>query len=286
MALGITLAVFVAEVVGAGLTSSLALLTDAAHVLTDAGALVVALAAAQLSRRAPSPRRTWGFRRAEVLGAGAQAALLLGIGILVVVEAVRRVGEPPQIPGGLLLAFGVAGLVGNGAAIAVLAGARRDSLNLRGAFLEVVSDALGSIAVVVAAVVIQITGFVLADVVAALVVGVLILPRALLLLRDSARVLLESTPQGLDLESVRGHLLEVDHVRSVHDLHVSEIATGLPVLTAHVVVDDDCFRTGHAARMLDELQECVARHFPVSIEHSTFQLEPVSRGAHEHPIHD
>jgi cobalt-zinc-cadmium efflux system protein len=234
----------------------------------------------------PSQRRTWGFRRAEVLGAGAQAALLLGVGVFVVIEAIRRFSEPPEIPGGLLLVFGVIGLLGNIASLAVLAGARTATLNLRAAFLEVGSDALGSVAVIVAAVVIAFTGFPLADAIAALLIGAFIVPRAILLLRDSANVLLESTPKGIDLASLRDHLLEVDHVRGVHDLHVSQIATGLPVLTAHVVVDDECFRDGHAPKMLDQLQECVASHFAVSIEHSTFQLEPASHGEHEHPTHD
>jgi cobalt-zinc-cadmium efflux system protein len=282
----ITLGVLVAEVVGAWLTSSLALLVDAAHMLTDAGGLGVALVAAQLSRRAPSATRTWGFRRAEVLGAGAQAAILLAVGVFVVIEAVRRFSEPPEIPGGLLVIFGVVGLLGNAASLAVLAGTRKSSLNLRAAFLEVAGDALGSIAVIVAALVIAFTGFALADAIAALLIGALILPRALLLLRDSASVLLESTPKGLDLGSVRDHLLQVDHVRAVHDLHASQIATGLPVLTAHVVIDDECFTDGHAPRMLDELQKCVASHFAVQIEHSTFQLEPVSHGDHEHHTHD
>ncbi len=157
---------------------------------------------------------------------------------------------------------------------------------MRAAFLEVLNDAVGSVAVIVAALVITLTGFQLADAIAALLIGALILPRAILLLRDATNVLLESTPKGLDLDSVRDHILELDHVQSVHDLHVSQISTGLPVLTAHVVVDDECFYDGHAPRMLDELQRCVAEHFPVQIEHSTFQLELASHGEHEHPTHD
>lgn len=286
VALGITVAVLMAELIGAWLTNSLALLVDAAHMLTDAAGLAIALVAAHLSRRPPSATRTWGFRRAEVLGAGAQAALLLAVGVFVVIEAVRRFSEPPEIPGGLLVVFGVVGLVGNLVALAVLAGARRATLNLRAAFLEVTADALGSIAVIVAAVVIALTGYLFADAIAAVLIGALIVPRALLLLRDSANVLLEAAPKGLDLETVRAHLLEVDHVRAVHDLHVSQIATGLPVLTAHIVVDDECFRDGHAPTMLDQLQACVASHFPVSIEHSTFQLEPAAHGEHEHDTHD
>lgn len=286
IAFGITAAVLVAEVVGSIITGSLALLVDAAHMLTDAGGLAIALTAATLAHRPPTARRTWGFGRAEVLGATAQAAILLAVGVFVLIEAVRRLFAPPEIEGGLLVVFGVVGLLGNVASIAVLASGRAANLNMRAAFLEVVNDALGSVAVIVAAVVIWLTGFQLADAIAAILIGALILPRALLLLRDTTNVLLESTPKGLDLDAVRDHILRLDHVQGVHDLHVSQIATGLPVLTAHVVVDDSCFHDGHAPRMLDDLQKCVAEHFPVQIEHSTFQLELAAHSAHEHPTHD
>ena len=286
VALGITAVVLVAEVIGSVITGSLALLVDAAHMLTDAGGLTIALVAAGLANRPPTDRRTWGFGRAEVLGAAAQAAILAAVGVFVVVEAVRRLFEPPEIAGPELIIFGIVGLLGNVASIAVLASARTKNLNMRAAFLEVMNDALGSVAVIAAALVITFTGFQLADAIAAIVIGALIVPRAVLLLRETTAVLLESTPKGLDLDSVRDHILEVEHVRAVHDLHVTQIATGLPVLTAHVVVDDECFYDGHAPRMLDELQKCVAEHFPVQIEHSTFQLEMASHGEHEHPTHD
>jgi cobalt-zinc-cadmium efflux system protein len=286
IALGITSVVLVAELIGSVVTGSLALLVDAAHMLTDAGGLAIALLAATLVGRPANSKRTWGLARAEVLGATAQAALLLAVGIFVLVEAVQRLFHPPEIAGSQLIIFGVIGLLGNIASIAVLASSRGSNLNLRAAFLEVVNDALGSVAVIAAAIVIAVTGFQLADAIAAIVIGALILPRAVILLRDTTNVLLESTPKGLSLDSVRDHLLELPHVQSVHDLHVSQIATGMPVLTAHVVVDDECFYDGHAPRMLDDLQECVAEHFDVQIEHSTFQLELAAHGDHEHPTHD
>ena len=286
IALGITAAVLVAEVVGAIITGSLALLVDAAHMLTDAGGLAIALLAATLVRRPANAKRTWGMARAEVLGATAQAAVLLAVGIFVLVEAVQRLFDPPEITGSQLIVFGIIGLLGNVASISVLASSRAKNLNLRAAFLEVLNDALGSLAVIAAAIVIATTGFQMADAIAAIIIGALILPRAVLLLRDTTSVLLESTPRGLDLDSVRDHLLELPHVMAVHDLHVSQIATGMPVLTAHVVVDDSCFYDGHNAKMLDDLQHCVAEHFAVQIEHSTFQLEPAGHGAHEHPTHD
>ncbi|QHT57613.1 cation transporter [Cellulomonas sp. H30R-01] len=285
VAFGISVAILLAQAVGAVVTGSLALLVDTAHVLTDTGGLALALVAAHLSLRPPSPTRTWGYRRAEVLAALAQSAVLLVVGVYVLVEAVQRLMDPPEIPSTALVVFGLVGLAGNLAALAVLASSRSANLNLRAAFLEVANDALGSLAVVIAAVVIATTGWLRADAVAALVIGALILPRALRLLRDATRVLLESTPPGLDLDEVRAHLLRVEHVREVHDLHASLIATGLPVISAHVVVDDGCFSDGHAGRILDELQECVARHFDLSVEHSTFQVETASHRRHEHPSH-
>jgi cobalt-zinc-cadmium efflux system protein len=284
VAFGISATVLVAQLVGAVLTGSLALLVDTVHMLTDVGGLGLALFAAHLSLRPPSPRRTWGLRRAEVLAALAQAAILLVVGVYVLVETVLRMLDPPEIPSTELVIFGAVGLAGNVAALAVLASSRGASLNLRAAFLEVLNDALGSVGVIVAAVVIATTGWQRADAVAALLIGALILPRAVKLLREAGAVLLESTPPGLDLEEVRTHLLRVEHVREVHDVHASLIATGLPVLSAHVVVDTGCFTDGHAGRILDELQHCVAEHFDV--EHSTFQVEPETHPAHEHPTHE
>jgi len=139
----------------------------------------------------------------------------------------------------------------------------------------VLNDALGSVAVIVAALVIMATGFQQADSIAALLVGVLIIPRTVRLLRDAVDVLLESVPRGIDLDDVRQHLLDEDHVVDVHDLHITQIATGLPVLTAHVIVESECFHDGHAPEITRALQECVAEHFSVAIDHATFQLEPV-----------
>lgn len=284
IAFGITAAVLVAEVIGAIITGSLALLVDAAHMLVDAGGLLMALLAARLMERAATSRRTWGLRRAEVLAATLQAAVLLGVGIVVIVEAVQRIGAPAEIVGVELLVFGVVGLVANIVALLVLAGGRGANLNMRAAFLEVLNDALGSVAVIVAAVVIMTTGWQSADSIAALVVGALIIPRTLRLLRDAVDVLLESVPRGIDLDDVRQHLLDEDHVVDVHDLHISQIATGLPVLTAHVVVESGCFHDGHAPQITAALQRCVAEHFPVAIDHATFQLEPVG-AERAHDLH-
>lgn len=283
LTLAVTVTILLVEVAGAAVSGSLALLADAGHMLTDAAGLGVALFAAVLADRPPTARRTWGFRRAEVLAAAGQALLLLVVGVLVLVEAVRRLVSPPPVAAGSMIVFGVVGLVGNALSILVLARRRSANLNLRAAFLEVVNDALGSLAVLGAAAVIAATGLTRADAVASLVIGGLIVPRTIVLLRETIGVLLESTPPGMDLDRVREHMLGVEHVRAVHDLHASTVATGLPVLTGHVVVDASCFYDGHVPRLLDELQECLAGHFDVA--HSTLQFEAAEHAGHERPGH-
>lgn len=285
VALAITVLILLIEVGGAALTGSLALLIDAGHVLTDAAGLGLALVAARLTGLHATSRRTWGFARAEVLAATAQAAVLLAVGLFVAVEGVQRLISPPPVPAGPLLAFGVAALAGNIVAVLVLAGGRRANLNLRAAFLEVLSDALGAAAVIVAALVIATTGWTRADPVAAILIGVLIVPRAFRLLRETVDVLMEATPRGLDLDAVREHLLRLQHVRAVHDLHATLVSSALPVLTAHVVIEAECFSDGRAPEVLDELQACVALHFPVQVDHATFQLEPPGHAEHEAEFH-
>jgi cobalt-zinc-cadmium efflux system protein len=281
--LAITLGVLVIEVVGAFLSGSLALLADAGHMLTDVAGLTLGLVAAALARRPATDERTWGYRRAEVLGAAAQAAVLLAVGVFILVEGVQRLFSPPDVTSGVMVVFGVVGLVGNLVGLALLAGGRGDDLTMRAAFLEVVNDALGSVAVLVAAAVIATTGWLRADAVASLVIGVLIIPRTLKLLRETVDVLLESTPRGLDLSDIRDRIMTLPHVLEVHDLHATQVATGLPVLTAHVVVDDSCFHDGHLGSMLDELQHCIATDF--NVEHSTIQFEAAVHADHEHETH-
>ena len=284
IALGLTITVFVAEVVSALLASSLALLADAGHMLTDIAGLVMALTAARLSTRPPSGRRTWGLRRAEILGAALQAGMLGVVGIAVAVRAIQNLVHPPTVEAGGMLVMGAVGLLANVLSLVVLAGGRGANLNMRAAFLEVANDALGSVGVLVAASVVAGTGWMRADAVVSLAIAALIVPRAVVLLRAAGRVLLEEAPADLDVDEVRRHMLDLDHVEAVHDLHVTQVASGLPVLTAHVVVRDECLRDGHTAAILDALQECVAEHFPVRIEHATFQLEPERHRAHEHGL--
>jgi cobalt-zinc-cadmium efflux system protein len=282
--LAITVVVLAVEVVGALISGSLALLADAGHMLTDAAGLSLALFASVLMQRPPTDRLTWGYRRAEVLAAAAQAAVLLAVGAFILVEAVQRLLKPPEVASTAMVVFGIVGLVGNAISIALLSRSHSENLNTRAAFLEVLNDALGSVAVLAAAAVIALTGWQRADAVASALIGFLILPRTWRLLRRTVDVLLEATPEDVDLGEVRAHLLRVGHVQAVHDLHASTVATGLPVLSAHVVVDDECFYDGHVMQMLDHLQACLAGHFDV--EHSTFQFEAATHEEHEHLTHN
>lgn len=286
IALGITGVIFAAEVVGAIVTDSLALLVDAGHMLTDSVGLVVALVAATLMKRPPSERHTWGWQRAEVLSAGAQSAILLCVGGYAIYEGVLRLLAPPEVEAGGVAVIGVIGLLGNVASLFVLLGGKDSNLNMRAAFLEVLNDALGSVAVIVSAVVIALTGWTRADTVAGLLVAALIVPRALKLLRESGSILLEATPTELDLTKVRQHLMEKPHVKGVHDLHASIVSTELPVLTAHVVLTDECFSDGHSQEILAEIQECLIAHHEIRIEHCTLQLESEEVAArHKENLH-
>jgi cation diffusion facilitator family transporter len=282
--LGLTLAVLVAEAVGAALTGSLALLADAGHMATDAAGIALALGAVTLAQRPPGGRRTFGWQRLEILAAVANGLLLIAVAGLVLVQAVRRIGDPPEVDAGPMLVIAVVGLAVNLVGLAVLHQGRTTSLNVRGAYLEVFADALGSVAVVVAALVIAGTGWTPADTVASLLIGCLVVPRAWHLLREALDVLLEAAPRGVDLEEVRAHILGVDGVLGVHDLHAWTITSGLPVLSAHVVVTDEALEAGHGGRVLDALCECLGAHFDV--EHCTFQLEGRAHAGHEAPVHD
>ena len=274
--LALTGSVFVAEVVGALVTRSLALLVDAGHMMTDMAVLIASTVTAVLMDRRPTNRRTWGWSRLEVITAAGGALVLLTVGIYAIVEAVLRLWSPGRDQvhqQGLLLFFGLLGLAANVGSILVLASGHKDNLNMRAAFLEVVNDALGSVAVLVSAVVMMITGWAGFDAVAGALIALLMIPRAIKLLASSVSVLLEETPADLDMAKVRKHLEGVPGVLEVHDLHANSVSTGLPQLTAHVVV-----RQGTTAveseRILTSMQRCLRDHFPVSVEHTTFQIEP------------
>ena len=277
-AFGIACVVLVLEVVGGLLSGSVALLADAAHVAGDAAGVGLALFAATMAARPATLSRTFGWQRLEVLAAAVNASLLLAVTGWVLFEAVSRLSEPSEVEPVPMLVVAVVGMAANAVSLWVLAGADRASLNVRGAYLEVMADLLGSVAVVVAALVIAFTGFDRADAVVAVGIAVAVVPRALRLLREAVDVLLEATPKGVDLGHVRAHLLDAPGVVDVHDLHAWTITSGLPVLSAHVVVDEQVLRQGNGA-VLDRLGQCLIGHFDV--EHSTLQLEPAGHADHE-----
>ncbi|MFI1654534.1 cation diffusion facilitator family transporter [Streptomyces sp. NPDC020472] len=279
IALGITLSVMVIEIVGGLVADSLALIADAAHMATDAVGLAMALLAIHFANRPPAGNRTFGYARAEILAALANCLLLLVVGGYVLYEAVQRFIEPAETKGGPAIAFAVIGLVANVISLSLLMRGQKESLNVRGAYLEVLADALGSVTVIVAAAIILATGWQYADPIASIVIGLMIVPRTLKLLRETLDVLLEAAPKGVDMAEVRAHILALPGVEDVHDLHAWTITSGMPVLSAHVVVDQDALDSVGHEKMLHALQGCLGSHFDV--EHCTFQLEPAGHAEHE-----
>ena len=280
---GITLAIVIANIAGALISGSLALLAEAGHMAADTAGIGLSLLAVWFAGRPSSTRRTFGYQRVEILAAMINAMLLFAMAAFVLYEAVRRLTEPAEVHGGLMFVFGLLALAGNAASMLVLRRGQGESLNVRGAYLEVFSDMLGGAAIVVSAVVLWTTGFARADAIVAAVIGLLILPRTWRLLREAVNVLLEGTPRDVDLEHVRRHILDTPGVVDVHDLHAWTITSGLPVLSAHVVVEDDRIPQCGGGEMLDQLGTCLAHHFDV--EHCTFQLEPAGHQAHEPSVH-
>ena len=275
----ITVSVVFIQLAGALASGSLALLADAGHMLSDAAGVSIALLASWIAARPATSRRTYGYQRAEVLAALANAIILIVIAVVVFVEAVRRLGSESEVATGLMLAAAIVGGLANLASLIILHGGRKESLNVRGAYLEVLGDLLGSVAVVVAAVVIMLTGWQAADPVASIVIALMILPRAWSLLKEVIDVLLQATPQGVEVATIREHILRVDGVVDAHDIHIWTMTSGMPVFSAHVVVDEDVLHADGVDRVLDRLTRCLSSHFDT--EHSTFQIEPLSHASHE-----
>ncbi len=281
--LALTTTVLVAEVIGGWITGSLALLADAGHMFTDVAGITLAILAVTFASRPATDTRTYGYYRLEILAAVINAVLLFGVAAFILVEAWRRWSEPPEVEGGLMLAFATVGLVANLIGLAVLRSGSKESLNVKGAYLEVLGDTLGSAAVIVAALVIALTGWQRADIVASVLVAAMILPRTWTLLREATDVLLEAVPKGTDLTAIRQHILETPGVLDAHDLHVWTLTSGMPVLSVHVVVDEAVLADNSGGQVLDALGDCLAHHFDV--EHCTFQLEPAGHADHEHAQH-
>lgn len=280
LVLAITLGILVVEVVGGIAARSLALLADAAHVLTDVAAIGLSLAALWFASRPASRGRTYGHYRVEILAAVVNAVLLFGISGLILYQAVRDLDHPRATDGTLMIVVGLIALGANAASMFILRRDQKESLNLRGAFLEVMSDALGAAAVVVAAAVMLLSGFRRADALAAILIALLILPRTWRLLRDAVDVLLEATPKGVDLSELRRHIVTTEGVADAHDLHVWSITSGMNVVSAHVVLSEGA----SPPRVLDSLSACLSGDF--DIEHSTFQLELSDRSRLEETAHE
>ena len=266
LALGITAGYTVVEVVGGLLTGSLALLADAVHMLSDNVAIALALVAVWLAGKPSTHERTYGYKRAEVLVALANGVTLVALAIWIFYAGVRRLGDPPEILGGWMLAIALAGILVNVAAAWILHGAR-GSLNVEAAFRHVLADLLGSFGVVAAAVLVLGTGWLEADPLAGMLIGVLVLVSSWTILRDSTRILLEAAPSGIDTQAVGERLARAPGVVEVHDLHIWTITSGFPALSAHVLVGrgEDC----HGRRQ--ELETLLRTEF--GIEHTTLQVE-------------
>ncbi|WP_298862002.1 cation diffusion facilitator family transporter [uncultured Microbacterium sp.] len=274
ISLGLTATVMVVQIVGAILSGSLALLADAAHMFTDSSALVIALIATAVAARPADARRTFGYQRAEVFAALINAIILIVLTVSVAIGGVQRLLNPGdvEVAGPVMLTVAVIGMLANAASLWLLSRAQATSINVRGAYLEVMGDLLGSVMVIVAAIVIVTTGWMPADAIASLLIAAMIVPRAISLLREVVSVLAESAPQGMSVDEIRTHLKGYRGVVDVHDVHVWQLTRGAPVFTAHVIVAPAVYTADRSAELLAELQSCLAEHFDV--EHSTFQLEP------------
>jgi cobalt-zinc-cadmium efflux system protein len=279
LAAAITAAALVAQVVAGFLTNSLALLADAGHLLTDVVGLGIALFAMRLASRPATLARSYGYYRAEILAALGNGVLLLLVAVFVTYEAIWRLVDGADVKAAGVLWVGLGGLAANVAAAALLTPVRDVTLNMRGAYLEVVGDLLGSVAVVASAAIVMATNADRVDAAASLAIAALILPRVWSLVREAVDVLLESAPPGVDLAEVRRHILENPSVHDVHDLHAWTISTGLPVLSAHVVLKP----RADPGAALDEICLCLEATF--DIEHSTLQLESEDRRRVEHHGH-
>ena len=269
----------VVEVVGGILTNSLALLADAGHMLTDAAGIGLALLAIWFAQRPATPEKSFGYYRVEIFAAIANAIILFGVAAYILYEAVKRLAAPPEVIGLPMLGVASVGLVVNLISMRLLHAGAQTSLNLRGAYLEVLGDLLGSVAVIVAALVINFTGWTPIDPIASVVIAGLILPRTWSLLREAVDILLQATPRGVKLDEVRRHVLQANGVVDIHDLHAWTLTSGQNVVSLHAVMDPGA----DPAAVLDELCACLTDDF--DMEHSTIQLETIDRRRLEDTVH-
>jgi cobalt-zinc-cadmium efflux system protein len=280
----VLLLAFMAFEVGAAIyANSVALWADAGHMLIDVGAIACSALAIRLAARPETGSHTYGLRRAEILAAAVNAIALLIVSALVTIEAIGRLLRPSAVDGAVLIVVATVGVAVNVAASVTVSRANRQSLNIEGAYRHILTDLYGFAGTLLAGIVIVATGFNRADAIASLVVVCLMLRASVQLIRPATNILLEATPEDIDLGEVRRHLIELPEVQSVHDLHAWTLTSSLPILTAHVVVTDECFKSGDAGRVLDHLQDCLAGHFDVA--HSTLQFEAAGHLEHERGGH-
>jgi cobalt-zinc-cadmium efflux system protein len=284
LALALIVAFMIGEVTAAFFSHSLALIADAGHMVTDAAAVAAALWTLHLARRPADAGMTFGYRRAEVLSAALNGVTLVAVGAVILVEAVHRLFRPAGVQGTALVVVAAVGVAVNVAATVAVSRASMDRMDTAGAFAHLMTDVWAFAGTLIAGIIILATGFNRADSIASLVVVVLMARAGWPLLRNAGRILLEGAPEGVDLEVVRRHILELPEVTAVHDLHAWVVTSDLPAVSAHVVVSDACFASGSAPRLLDTLQACLAGHFDVG--HSTFQLEAAGHVDHEAAFHD
>lgn len=275
-AFGLTAAFLVAEIVGGLLTNSLALLSDAAHMATDVIALAISLFAVRLSHRPADARRTYGYARMEAIGALVNGLLLIGVAVYVLWEAIARFREPPAVASTGMLVVAAIGLAINLISMRLLRAGSGDSLNVKGAYLEVWSDMLGSVGVIVGALIIKFTGWARVDPIVAVLIGLWVLPRTFVLLREAAHVLMQGVPAGIDISDVRKAMTGHPGVGEVHDLHVWALGSKTPVLTAHVVLKDPSAQP-------DAVRESLTRllHDRFDVTHATLQIESTADETHE-----
>lgn len=269
LALVITAAIFVVEVVGGIISGSLALLSDAGHMLTDTLALGLALVALRLARRAPTSTRTFGLYRAEIMAALTNGAILVLVAAYIVYEAYHRLFEPPEVKSGLMLIIAIIGLIANGVGIAILHGGSRHNLNIRGAFWHMLSDAISSVGVIIAAVIISFTGWNIVDPIVSLAITIMILRGAIALLWESSNILLEAVPKHVDIDRIVDEVKSIAGAKDMHDVHVWTITSGVYALSAHVLTDDR--HIGECRHIVDEIADLLWEKY--SIGHTTLQLE-------------
>lgn len=272
-----------AEVIGAFVTDSLALIAEAGHMTVDASGIIIALIGTYLASRKATNKRTYGMMRAEIIAVLINCLLLFVLGGFILYEAVERWFNPADVQGGGVIIFAVVGLIGASISLVVLSRGAKESLNVKAAFLEVMSDGIGSAAIIISGLLNVTLGWKQGDAIAAAAIGVIILPRAFALLKQALNIILQGVPDGIDIEKVHDAIEETDGVQTVHSLHVWALTSGVPVMSAHIVLSEDAREHDQAVRVLDQVTQRMQELF--NIEHSTIQIEEPGHLEHEGLMH-